>query len=462
MTGAGAPVSVITRGTMFTGMSTASGIHEREQGLPSRRQAWFVFAVLVLLMVMDYVDRQIVVSMFPHLRSEWALSDGQLGGLVSIVSVVVALATVPLSLLADRWSRIKSIVLMAVVWSLATIACAFARDYGELLVARAFVGFGEAAYGAAGAALLASIFPSRQRGTVLGAFLGAGLVGSVLGVMLGGVIAEHSGWRAGFGLVGVPGLLLAMLVWVVARKQFAIASSTSCATADELPLRQVVAQLLRPRTVVYTCLGAGLQLLVVSTVWAWAPSYFNRFYGLAPDLAGLRAGAVVLLGAVGSVGWSLVADRLARRDARARLYVPAAVAVATAVCMCSAFGLAEPGPVQLALIMVGGAVMTGTIGAVAAVVLDVVNPTLRATGAAVLSLAQNLIGLAAGPLLAGALSDAYGLAFALSVMPAFCLVAAGLFVTAARSYGADAARASDHTVESSPSMVRSCLREEPT
>jgi predicted MFS family arabinose efflux permease len=446
---------------MFAGLSTPSGIHEREQGLPSRRQAWFVFTVLVLLMVMDYVDRQVVVSMFPHLRAEWALSDRQLGGLVSIVSLVVALATVPLSLLADRWSRLKSIVLMAVVWSLATIACAFARDYGDLLVARAVVGVGEAAYGAAGAALLASVFPARQRSTVLGAFLGAGLVGSVLGVMLGGVIAEHSGWRAGFGFVGVPGLLLAMLVWLVARNRAAMNAPTYAA-ADALPLRQVIAQLLRPRTIVYTCLGAGLQLLVVSTVWAWAPSYFNRFYGLAPDLAGLRAGAVVLLGAVGSVGWSFVADRLARRDARARLYVPAAVAVATAVCMCSAFGLAEPGPAQLALIMIGGAVMTGTIGAVAAVVLDVVNPTLRATGAAVLSLTQNLIGLAAGPVLAGALSDAYGLTFALSVMPSFCLVAAGLFVTAARSYGADAARASAPTVESSPSMARNCLREEPT
>lgn len=432
-----------------------------EHELPPRRHAWLVFAVLMLLMVIDYVDRQVVVSMFPHLKQEWGLSDRQLGSLASIVSVVVALGTVPLSLLADRWSRVRSIVLMAVVWSLATIACAFARDYGELLAARGLIGLGEAAYGSAGAALLASIFPARQRGAVLGAFLGAGLVGSVAGVVLGGVVAEHWGWRAGFGIVGVPGLLLAAVVWLTVRERGALAAPRARGAAADLPLGAVVRQLLRPRTVVYTCLGAGLQLLVVSTIWAWTPSYFNRHYGLAPDAAGLRTGLVVLLGAVGSVAWSLLADRLARRDGRARLYVPVAVALLTTVLMCAAFGLVSPGRAQFALILAGATVMTGTIGAVAAVVIDVVNPTLRATAAAVLSLTQNLVGLAAGPFLAGALSDRYGLPSALSVVPLFCLLAAGMFVCAARSYAADRQRA---TEPAAPRIdyAQNRLAEEPT
>ena len=115
-----------------------------------RRYAWSVFAILFALMVVDYVDRQVVVSMFSHLKAQWDLSDSQLGGLVSIVSVTVALGAVPLSLLADRWSRVKSIFLMALVWSLATIACAFAASYAQLLGARGVVGLGEAAYGTVG------------------------------------------------------------------------------------------------------------------------------------------------------------------------------------------------------------------------------------------------------------------------------------------------------------------------
>src|SRR5580765_2936255 len=149
--------------------------------LVSKPYAWFVFAMTFALMLFDYIDRQIVVSMFPHLKAEWDLSDKQLGALVSVVSITVAIGTVPLALVADRWSRVKSIFLMALVWSLATIACAFAQSYGQLLAARSVVGLGEAAYGAAGAALLATLFPARMRSTILGAFLGAGLVGSVLG-----------------------------------------------------------------------------------------------------------------------------------------------------------------------------------------------------------------------------------------------------------------------------------------
>src|SRR3954471_4633944 len=101
----------------------------------ARRYAWLVFGILFALMVVDYVDRQVVVSMFPHLKGHWSLSDGQLGGLVSIVSITVAIGAVPLSLLADRWSRVKSIFLMALIWSVATIVCAFATSYGQLLAA---------------------------------------------------------------------------------------------------------------------------------------------------------------------------------------------------------------------------------------------------------------------------------------------------------------------------------------
>src|SRR5262247_817826 len=98
--------------------------------LPPRRYAWSVFAILFALMVVDYVDRQVVVSMFPHLKAQWDLSDSQLGALVSIVSITVALGAVPWSLLAERWSRVKSIVSMVLIWSLATISCAFAAHYG--------------------------------------------------------------------------------------------------------------------------------------------------------------------------------------------------------------------------------------------------------------------------------------------------------------------------------------------
>ena len=96
----------------------------------SRGQAWFAFAMTLALMIFDYVDRQVIVSLFPYLKAEWNLSDKQLGALVSVVSVTVALGALPVALFADRVSRVKSIVVMATMWSLATISCMWTRSYG--------------------------------------------------------------------------------------------------------------------------------------------------------------------------------------------------------------------------------------------------------------------------------------------------------------------------------------------
>jgi MFS family permease len=404
----------------------------------SATKRWTVFAVLFLLMVVDYLDRQVVVSMFPHLKAQWSLSDSQLGGLVSVVSIAVALGAVPLSLIADRWGRVKSIFIMVLVWSGATLACAFARDYGSLVGARAMVGLGEAAYGTAGAALLATLFPPRMRSTVLGAFLAAAILGSVSGVMLGGFIAERWGWQSGFGVVAMPGFILAFVFVLLVRDYDTVKlPGAGTARGARMTTRVVVAELLRPRTALVTCVGAGFNLLVVSTMYAWLPSFFNRYYGLAPDVAGAKTAVVVLLGGIGALACSIVADRLSARMPTARLIVPAIAALLTTILMCTAFAAFPPGATQFALVLAGAFLMAGSVGPTDAVVIDVTHPGLRATAVSVLSLTRNLFGLAGGPLLAGALSDRFGLQFAMAIVPVFGLIAAFLFIRAARTYPAD-------------------------
>jgi MFS family permease len=202
-------------------------------------------------------------------------------------------------------------------------------------------------------------------------------------------------------------------------------------------VRVVAAELMRSRTALHTCLGGGFNLLVVSTLWAWLPSYFNRYYGLAPDRAGAQTAVVVLLGGIGALACSIASDRWSSRMPNARLLVPAAAAVLTTLLMIAAFTLFEPGTAQFALIAAGGFVMAGSVGPADAVVIDVTHPSLRATAVSILSLSRNLFGLAGGPFLAGALSDAYGLKFAMAIVPLFCLVAAAFFIRAARTYQSD-------------------------
>jgi len=421
----------------------------RDDYLFGRGAAWFAMAMTLGLMVFDYVDRQVIVSLFPYLKAEWHLSDTQLGALVSVVSITVGLGALPVALFADRVSRVKSIVAMAATWSLATISCMWARGYGALLAARAMVGFGEAGYGSVGAALIASHFPARLRGAMMAAFFASASIGSVLGVMLGGLIAAKWGWQAAFGVVGFPGLLLALLYLKV--RDYRTVSLEPALDAKRRSLREsglhIFRALTRAPTMLWVCLGGAAQLIVVSALWSWLPSFLNRVHGVAPSQAGIKAALVVLAGAVGSVTWGVVVDRAGVRHPRRKLATMAALCVLSMAVLVAAFGLVHDPAQQFALIACGGFVATCTVGPVAAIVIDVVHPGVRATGSSVLALVQNLLGLAAGPFLAGMLSDAWGLVPALTATPLFALVAAGAFMLAARRYEEDKARAGEPLVE---------------
>jgi len=427
--------------------TAATQADTRDEYIIGRGAAWFAFAMTLGLMLFDYVDRQVIVSLFPYLKAEWALSDKQLGLLVSVVSITVALGALPVALLADRYSRVKSIFVMATAWSLATISCMFTRSYAPLFTARAVVGLGEAGYGSAGAALIASVFPVRLRAALLSAFFAAASVGSVLGVLLGGVIAARWGWKAAFGVVGIPGLLMALL-YLFVRDYRTVDLTPQLTQATRTPgnaLTHIIGVLARTRTLLWVCAGAAVQLIVVSAVWAWLPSYLNRVHGIAPDQAAIKAALVVLCGAAGTVVWGAVADRCGAVRARMKLHAVAVLCVATTLVLLPTFGahaagIALPAQTQFALIALGGFLMTCSVGPAAAVVIDVAHPGVRATGAAVLSLFQNLFGLAIGPFLAGALSDAFGLESALTAISALGVVSALLFLGATRSYESDMLR----------------------
>jgi MFS transporter, Spinster family, sphingosine-1-phosphate transporter len=423
--------------------------------LISKGQAWFALAMTFGLMMFDYIDRQVIVSLFPHIKSEWNLSDKQLGSLVSIISIVVAVGSIPVALLADRVSRVKSIVVMGVVWSLATISCMFTANFSQLFLARAVVGAGETGYGPVGAALISTLFPKRLRSAVLGAFFAAGSVGAVLGVVLGGVIAAKWGWKAAFGVVGVPGLVLALLyMFVRDYKTVTLAPKLGRATPPLAGvLKHIFGTLARTRTLFLGCVAGAMQLVTMSAIWAWLPSYLNRFQGTAPAVAGQLAAVVILASAVGVFIWGVVADRLARRQPRNKLPLMSVLCVATAVIFMVAFGGSYTGDAQFKLIVLGGFFMNSISGVVTGVAMDVIHPGMRSTGAAVLAVTLNLLGLAVGPFLTGVLSDQWGLQNAMAIMPLFSILGAVLFLIAMRSYDADVARIADVKLDVAPPLA---------
>jgi len=388
-------------------------------------------ALLCALLVLDFADRQVVVTAFPYLRAEFGVNEAQLGALVSAVSVVIALTALPIALVVDRWSRVKAIAIMGSLWSVATAACAFAPGYGALLAARLGIGVGQAGFGPAGSAVLGAAYPSERRATVLGVFQMGAPIGVVTGSVVGSLVAARWGWRPAFLVVALPGLVLALLALRLRDYRTVPERSRGRAAADAL---------LGARSALGAMLGGALLLVIVSTLCTWLPTHLERAYSLAPARAGVMASFVVLAGAVGTVTAGHVADRLARRDVRWRMLVPAVAAVATAATLGTAFGALPPGPTQMALVLLGGATATSAIGPAVAVVLDVVPQGVSATAIAIYTLVQNLMGLAVGPVVTGVLADRWGLTTALATVAGAGLTAGFAFWWGSRYYGADRMR----------------------
>lgn len=397
--------------------------------------AWVAFALLVGLMLSDYLSRQVISAIFPLLKAQWSLSDAQLGSLASIVALMVGLMTFPISLVADRVGRVKSATAMAIVWGLATVACGLAGNFTTMLVARAVVGLGEAGYGSAGGAILTHLFPSRLHGTVMGGFLAAALFGSVLGVMLGGIIANALGWQAAFVIVGAGGLVLALVFPMVVKEP----PSQRAPDAAPPALREVIRDLFRSRTANCTYVASGLMMFVQGSVIAWMPSYLNRYYAMDPAQSGVRAGLLVLAAGIGMTLGGIVVDRLCAARPSNRSRVSSLYAVVSGAALLAAFVL-PPGPAQFGLVALGLLVGAGFAGPAGAVVADVTPPAICATVFATLTLANNLIGLAPGPVVTGLLADWRGLDVAMRVVPFASIVAAAFFVVAGRSYERDRAR----------------------
>lgn len=410
---------------------------ERQHPIPA--YAWVVFALTFGLLISDYMARQVLNAVFPLLKAEWALSDGQLGLLSGVVAIMVGLLTFPLSLLADRWGRVKSLTAMAVLWSLATLLCAVADSYGQMLAGRLLVGVGEAAYGSVGIAVVVSVFPRRLRATLSAAFMAGGLLGQVLGVGIGGAVAATHGWRMAFLVIALGGLALALL-FPLAVGERRIASLS--ARAGNIPYERKQAfpklgSLFAGRTIKCAYAGSGLQLFVAGALPAWLPTYFNRYYELPVGGAGSLAALFLAVCGVGMVVCGQVSDRLfSSPEQRVRLAI--GYCLACAVLLSAALAL-PPGPPQLILLGLAIFLAAGTAGPAGAMIAGLTPAAIHGTAFATLTLANNFLGLAPGPIVTGWLADRLGLLGALQWLPLASLAAALVFLCARRSSRADLA-----------------------
>ena len=410
---------------------------ERQHPVP--RYAWVVFALTFGLLISDYMARQVLNAVFPLLKSEWALSDAQLGLLSGVVAIMVGLLTFPLSLIADRWGRVKSLTAMAVLWSLATLLCAVAGNYQQMLAGRVLVGVGEAAYGSVGIAVVVSAFPKRLRATLSAAFMAGGLLGQVLGVAIGGAIAATHGWRTAFLVIALAGLALAVLypILIGERRLADVAQRAGQQPYERKRAFPKIGSLFAGRTIKCVYIGSGLQLFVAGALPAWLPTYFNRYYGLPVDRAAGLAALFLAICGIGMVVCGMVSDRLYSLPEQ-RLKLSVGYSLACAVLLSAALVLPAGLP-QLILLGLAIFLAAATAGPAGAMVAGLTPAAIHGTAFATLTLANNFLGLAPGPILTGWLADRFGLLGALQWLPLASIAAALVFLGARRSSRAEVA-----------------------
>jgi MFS family permease len=410
--------------------------------LISKGNSLYIFSLLFLLYMFDYIDRMVVVSLFPYLKADWGLSDTQCGLMVSVVYWSIVGFSFPAAVIVDRWSRKKSIGIMALIWGIATVSCAFTRNFGQLFVARTIVGIGEAGYAPGGTALLAAIFPERMRSMVVGLWTAALPIGSAIGIMAGAYIAARYGWRHAFGIVAIPGIIIAVLIFFI--KDYKTVALEKKPDGEKHPAKKIkwsgyARQFMRTPSLILTYLAFSGSMFLTAAYITWLPTYLQRAGNLTMEQAAFKGSLVMLLAIIGFPLGGFIVDRWREKRINARLVFPAISAFVTALIFFTAFYFFT-GIIQYYVLLLGGITASAFSPAAIAVTQDVVHPGLRATSYSFCVITQNLLGSSLGPLFVGIISDKYDITTAMMIVPIASIVASVLFFIASFYYEGDIAK----------------------
>lgn len=401
----------------------------------------YVFILLCLLYLFNYMDRMVVTSLFPFMKQDWALTDAECGMFVSAVYWSIIIFTFPVSILVDRWSRRKSIGIMAVMWSIATAVCALTKNFTQLFIARSVIGVGEAGYAPGGTAMISGLYQQEKRSQMMGIWNAFIPIGAALGIAIGGIIAKNFGWQHAFGLVALPGLIIAIMFFFV--KDYKTVDLTKTLATDnagttrlKMKAMDIFKEFMATPSLIFTYFGFACVTFVTVSLMTWLPTFFHRVQGIPEDKAGVMAAGVMLLALVGSPLGGFLTDLWLKKNAKARPLFATFTTIISAVLLFIAFTFLD-GNARYACILIVGLTVIAFLPAAAAITQDVVHPGLRAISYALCVIIQNLLGSSTGPIVIGSISDSYGIKTALSVLPVSLVIAAVLFFLASFFYVKD-------------------------
>jgi MFS family permease len=410
---------------------------DRTGYLFSKSYSNYVFMLLFLLYMFDYIDRMVVTSMFSSIERDWGITHTQSGLLVSAVYWAIVLLTFPISILVDRWSRTKTIGVMAIMWSLATALCALTGNFVQLFMARMLIGVGEAGYAPGGSAMISGLYPIDKRARMMGLWNASIPLGSAIGVLLGGIIAAKLGWKHAFGIVAIPGMIVAILfLFVKDYKTVDLSFYDKSSNKIKMEKKDMIKEFISKPSVLLTYLGMAAVVFVTTSMLTWLPTYFEKMRGVSQESAGKMASSVMVLALIGAPLGGFITDIWRKSKDNARLVFPALSTFLSAVVLFIALAIFK-GTIQYVLLLVFGVLVLAFISGAASVTQDVIHPGLRATSYAIAVVVQNLLGASTAPIVMGKIYDLTNIQTALSILPLILLIGAVLFWLGSRYYVKD-------------------------
>jgi predicted MFS family arabinose efflux permease len=416
-------------------------------GARDSRYAGFVLALLCLVYVLNFLDRQLLSILAKPIQDDLHISDGQLGRLGGLYfALFYCVLGVPVAWLADRGNRVRVLALACALWSAATIACGLTRTYSQLAVARMSVGIGEAGGVPPSYSIISDYFPEKRRGTALGLFNLGPPIGQALGVAFGAKIAAAYDWRLAFVLLGAAGLVAAVCVSTMVREprrgatDVQAPATAAAGLAEEAASFRATLRMFATRpTLALVSLAAGATQFVTYATLGFTTLFLMREKMMTLDEIAIWYALLLGIGVTAGIFLSgRLVDRFAARAPQVYGLLPA-IALAIAVPFFIGFVHAPTWPVALAFL--AGPTFLNYFYLTPAVTLvqNAVSARQRTLAGAMLLLIMNLIGLGLGPTWLGAVSDrlrpthpADSLQLAFYSLVPFYLIAIALHLALAR------------------------------
>lgn len=399
----------------------------------SRRDTLVALGLLTGMNLLNYVDRYVLSAVIEKVRVDIPMDDHQQGVALTAFIWVYMLTAPVFGRLGDRRGRKGLVAFGVALWSVATAAAAFTHSYGALVLSRAFVGVGEAAYATISPALLGDYFPPEKRGRAMAVFYLATPVGSALGYVVGGQVEAAYGWRAAFLAVGIPGLLVALAALALREPPRGQFDDPDTASRAPSALGPTLRALWHNRVFAWSVAGSTLYTFALGGLAQWMPTYLIRVRHLDSARANTLFGAVtVVTGLLGTAAGGALAEWARPRTRHPYLWV-SGVGTLVAVPLCVLSFVVSGDTLPWVAIFAAEFLVFLSTGPMNAVLADALPGSMRATGFAVSLLVMHALGDAVSPALIGALSDATGsLRLAVMLVPLAFAAAALTWIVAAR------------------------------